>query len=181
MSDALLHLRRSENGHFVLVEPTSQTVVVAEELGEAYARMCETLKEAPPPATPAPAPALFEKRARVQIAVVIVALLVPLAWTAAIALEVRQASLGCPPQATRSQGHPTRVAPTPSAFADRKGTQEDDEGDEENTGPGAEAAGAEAAKGAEGVVSVEAVKSNAGANSPATPTGQRIGKPGEAA
>jgi hypothetical protein len=128
MTDTLLHLRRSENGHFVLVEPTSQTVVVAEELGEAYARMCETLKDPPAPAPPhTGSPGIFAQRGAVRLAIVAVAILAPLAWVARISVEVREAELTCPPRATRSQGHPTRISETPSAAADRQGAEDDDE------------------------------------------------------
>lgn len=131
MSDALLHLRRSENGLFVLVEPTSQTVVVDEDLGEAYARMCATLKEQPPAPAAAGSRPLFERRGQLRIAAIIAALLVPLAWAARIAVEVQQARVSCPPRQTRSHGHATRVVQTPSAFADREGTEVDDEADDE--------------------------------------------------
>lgn len=103
MTDTLLHLRRSENGHFVLVEPTSQTVVVAEELGEAYARMCETLKDPPAPAPPhTGSPGIFAQRGAVRLAIVAVAILAPLAWVARISVEVREAELTCPPPARRA-------------------------------------------------------------------------------
>lgn len=134
MTDALIHLRRSENGHFVLVEPTSQTVVVAEELGEAYARMCETLKDLPAPAPPRTgSTAIFAQRGAVRLAIVAVAILAPLAWVARIAVEVHEAEVTCPPRATRSQGHPTRIAETPSAAADRLGVAEDEELNEDAT------------------------------------------------
>lgn len=134
MTDALLHLQRSENGHFVLIEPGSQTVVVAEELGDAYARMCETLKEAPPPApSRTGSTGIFAQRGAVRLVVVIVAILAPLLWMARIAALVHDAEPTCPPRATRSQGHPTRINPTPSAAADRQGSADDDELDEEAT------------------------------------------------
>lgn len=134
MTDRLLHLRRSENGHFVLTEPTSQTVVVAEELGEGYTRMCATLQDAPPPAPPRTgSPAVFVGRGAVRLVVVVAALLAPLAWMASIAFEVRHAELSCPLRATRSEGHPTHVTPTPSAAADREGLDEDVELDDDTT------------------------------------------------
>jgi hypothetical protein len=159
MNEVLLHLRRSENGHFVLIEPSSQTVVVAETLDEAHARMGEALKEAPPPATPvASSRATFALRGRVRIAAIVAALLVPLAWTAWIAVEVGQAQLGCPPRPTRSQGHETRVAQTPSAFADREGIEDDEEAEDDAPKTAEETGSAPAEKPAEAAGPVEAAK-----------------------
>ncbi|WAS95272.1 hypothetical protein [Nannocystis punicea] len=161
MNPALLHLQRSENGHFVLTEPVSQTVVVAEGLAEAYARMCETLAEQPPPAQPAlDGGGLFAWRGTPRALILAAALLVPTLWAVRIAFDLRAAQVECNTPATRSQGHPTRVAATRSADADREGTEDeidpDAEADDEAAKPepataivaepaGGEAAGAEQA------------------------------------
>jgi hypothetical protein len=132
MNPALLHLQRSENGHFVLTEPVSQTVVVAEGLAEAYARMCETLAEQPPPAQPAlDGGGLFPRRGTPRALILAAALLVPTLWVVRIAFDLRAAQVECRGPATRSEGHPTRVAATRSADADREGTEDDIDPDAE--------------------------------------------------
>ncbi|MBZ5710228.1 hypothetical protein [Nannocystis pusilla] len=137
MTPPLLHLQRSDTGHFVLTEPASQTVVVAEELADAYARMTATLAEHPPSAAPpaAAAPGPFERRGTTRVVVVVAALLLPALWVARIAFDVNAAQVVCPSVATRSQGHPTRVAATPSAHSDREGTEDDEDVDEDDEAP----------------------------------------------
>ncbi|MDC0667998.1 hypothetical protein [Nannocystis radixulma] len=136
MTPPLLHLQRSDTGHFVLTEPASQTVVVAEELGDAYARMTATLAEHPPSAAPVVATAgPFERRGTTRVAVIAAALLLPALWVARIAFDVNAAQVVCPSAVTRSQGHPTRVATTPSAHSDREGTEDDEDVDEDDEAP----------------------------------------------
>jgi len=138
MTPELLHLQRSDTGLFVLTEPGSQTVVVAEELADAYARMRETLAERPSPASPSPASVgPFARRGTARTVVIAVALLLPVLWVGRVAFEVRAAEVVCSSPATRSQGHPTRVAPTPSAYSDLEGTEDDveDDGDDEPAKP----------------------------------------------
>lgn len=138
MTPELLHLQRSDTGLFVLTEPTTQTVVVGEELADAYARMSEALAGRPASAAPSTAGAgLFERRGTARTAVIAAALLLPVLWVGRIAFEVRAAGVVCSTPATTSQGHPTRVATTPSAFSDLEGTEDDevDDGDDEAAEP----------------------------------------------
>ena len=77
-----LILRRSDTGHFILLDPRSQTTVVDEELARAHARMSELLASERPTA-PAPSSS-FEFRGRTQIGAFIVFVALPLLFLLAI-------------------------------------------------------------------------------------------------
>lgn len=72
-------LRRSDTGHFILIEPTTGATVVDEELVRAYERM-EALLSEHELAPRAAAPSAFEFRGRARLWAIAAALALPLLW-----------------------------------------------------------------------------------------------------